>query len=76
MRTSLRERLAQWLFRTGGAATADVVLVQRRVFILPTRQGLVFGGTLALMLAASVNYNLNLGYVLTFLLAGMERSAY
>lgn len=68
---SLRQRLTHWLFRTGGAATSDVVLVQRRVFILPTRQGLVFGGTLALMLTASVNYNLSLGYVLTFLLAAM-----
>jgi len=73
--SALRQRLGDWLFRTGSAATADVVLVQRRVFILPTRQGLVFGGTLVLMLAASVNYNLSLGYVLTFLLAAMGLNA-
>lgn len=73
--TALRRRLAHWLFRTGGPAASDVVLVQRRVFILPTRQGLIFGGTLVLMLTASVNYNLNLGYVLTFLLAAMGLNA-
>jgi uncharacterized protein (DUF58 family) len=73
--TGWRERLARWLFRTGGPAAHDVVLIQRRVFILPTRQGLVFGGVLLLMLTGSVNYNLSLGYVLTFLLGAMGFNA-
>ncbi|MGE5526001.1 MAG: DUF58 domain-containing protein [Rhodospirillaceae bacterium] len=63
--------MARWLFLIGGKAARDVVLVQRRVFILPTRLGLAFAGTLLLMLIASVNYNLSLGYVLTFLLGAM-----
>ena len=70
-----RRRIARWLFRTGGAAARDVVLVQRRVFILPTRQGLLFGGILILMLLGSVNYNLSVGYILTFLLAAMGLTA-
>jgi uncharacterized protein (DUF58 family) len=37
---------------------------------VPTRAGLAFGITLAVMLLASINYQLNLGYLLTFLLAG------
>ncbi|HWI15697.1 MAG TPA: DUF58 domain-containing protein [Burkholderiales bacterium] len=72
---ALRERLARWLFLVGSAPSHDVVLVQRRVFILPTRLGLAFGVTLALMLTASVNYNLSLGYVLTFLLGAMGLNA-
>jgi len=45
-------------------------LGQRNIYILPTRAGLVFALTLVLMLVAAINYQLNLGYVLTFLLAG------
>jgi uncharacterized protein (DUF58 family) len=45
-------------------------LGQRNVYILPTRAGLMFAVTLVVMLLASINYQLNLGYALTFLLAG------
>ena len=48
-----------------------IFLSQRRVYILPTRQGLAFGVSLLLMLIGSINYSLSLGYVLTFLLGGM-----
>jgi uncharacterized protein (DUF58 family) len=49
---------------------APVSLSQRRVYILPSKAGLLFAMTLALMLIGSINYNLSLGYGLTFLLAG------
>lgn len=75
VRQRLRAALERGLFRTGGAPAREVTLVQRRVFILPTRQGLVLGGILVLMLAAAVNYALSLGYVLTFLLAAMALNA-
>jgi uncharacterized protein (DUF58 family) len=45
-------------------------LTQRNVYILPTRPGLLFAATLLVLLVASINYQLSLGYVLTFLLAG------
>jgi uncharacterized protein (DUF58 family) len=48
-----------------------VLLSQRRVYILPTGFGLLFALTVALVLLASINYNLSLGYVLAFLLAGL-----
>ena len=51
--------------------TGTIFLAQRRVYILPTRHGLTFALALVLMLIGSINYNLSLGYVLTFLLAGM-----
>lgn len=45
-------------------------LSQRNIYIVPTRAGLFFGMTLMVLLIASINYQLNLGYALTFLLAG------
>jgi uncharacterized protein (DUF58 family) len=61
----------QWVFRRHGPEPGVVFLTQRRVYILPTRHGLTFGLALILMLIGSINYNLSLGYVLTFLLAGL-----
>jgi uncharacterized protein (DUF58 family) len=61
----------QWAFRRHGPEPGVVFLSQRRVYILPTRHGLTFGAALVLMLIGSINYNLSLGYVLTFLLAGL-----
>ena len=48
----------------------SVMLTQRTVYILPTRPGLMLLLTLLVLLVASINYQLNLGYLLTFLLAG------
>jgi uncharacterized protein (DUF58 family) len=61
----------QWAFRRHGPEPGVVFLTQRRVYILPTRHGVSFGLALILMLIGSINYNLSLGYVLTFLLAGL-----
>jgi uncharacterized protein (DUF58 family) len=61
----------QWTRRRHPPEHGRIFLSQRRVYILPTRHGVVFGGALVLMLVGSINYNLSLGYVLTFLLAGM-----
>jgi uncharacterized protein (DUF58 family) len=65
----LRQRARQWwLARL--PATDTWQLSQRNIYILPTKAGLVFAATLVVMLVASINYQLNLGYILTFLLAG------
>jgi len=50
--------------------TDTLLLTQRNIYILPTRAGVLFAITLLTLLVASINYQLNLGYVLTFLLAG------
>src|SRR6476661_261396 len=47
-----------------------LTLTQRNVYILPTRPGFMLGLTLLVLLVGSINYQLNLGYLLTFLLAG------
>ncbi|MEK6245328.1 MAG: DUF58 domain-containing protein [Pseudomonadota bacterium] len=49
----------------------EIVLGHRRVYIVPSRLGLYFGGTLAILLVGSINYALSLGFALTFLLAGI-----
>jgi uncharacterized protein (DUF58 family) len=57
-----------WLARLPASDTWT--LGQRNVYILPSRSGMAFAGLLLVMLLASINYQLNLGYVLTFLVAG------
>lgn len=68
---SAGSRVADWVFPHRGPESGLVTLTQRRVYILPTGQGLLFGATIGLLLIGSINYNLSLGYVLTFLLAGL-----
>jgi uncharacterized protein (DUF58 family) len=65
----LRQRLQAW-FESRLVRTDTWLLTQRNVYILPTRAGLAFAAVLVVMLLASINYQLSLGYVLTFLLAG------
>ena len=65
----IRARFQSWL-EARLPYTDSVTLTQRNVYILPTRPGLMLGLTLLVLLVASINYQLNLGYLLTFLLAG------
>lgn len=71
MRLALRFRPADWQSRRRGVETGPVTLTQRRVYILPTRAGFLFAGTVLVMLLGCINYNLGLGYVLMFLLSGV-----
>jgi uncharacterized protein (DUF58 family) len=64
-------RFRRWLFRLKPDDQLPIVLTQRRIFILPTRGGLLFATVLGLMLTGAINYNLSLGYALVFLLAGL-----
>lgn len=65
---ALKNGILDWIFQWRGPVRGTLVLVQRRVFILPTRQGLLFAGVILLMLVGSVNYDLSLGFILSFLL--------
>jgi uncharacterized protein (DUF58 family) len=75
MFAALRQSIADWIFRATVPEAPPVTLVQRRIFILPTRQGYVFALTLLVLLVASINYQLSLGFLLTFLLASMAAVA-
>lgn len=63
-----RQFRAWWQARLPNSDT--LTLTQRNVYILPTRPGFMLGATLAVLVIASINYQLNLGYLLTFLLTG------
>jgi uncharacterized protein (DUF58 family) len=71
MYAALRNHFQRWLFQLRGPQPGVIVLVQRRIFVLPTRHGLMFAAMLMLMLTGSINYNLSLGFILTFLLGSM-----
>lgn len=62
---------ADWAERRQGADPLGVMLRRRRIYILPTRFGAVFGGLVLAMLLGSLNYDASLGFALTFLLAGL-----
>lgn len=65
----LRRRFRQW-WQARLPLTDTLVLTQRNVYILPTGSGWMLALTLLVLLVASINFQLNLGYLLTFLLAG------
>jgi len=65
MSTSTRPRLSIPASETGAA------LDRRRIYILPTRQGLAYAAVLLVMLSGAINYNNALAYLLTFLLTSL-----
>ncbi len=70
---SLKERFQLGRFTRGEKTTGKAItLNHRRIFILPNKQGLVFSVSLLLMLLVSMNYNISLGFILTFLLASLS----
>jgi uncharacterized protein (DUF58 family) len=72
MRQALRRRIerasAKWLFQLRANEPGEVLLSRRRIFIVPTWVGLGFSGLLLLLLIGATNYQLGLGFALTFLL--------
>ncbi|MET0310526.1 MAG: DUF58 domain-containing protein [Burkholderiaceae bacterium] len=65
----VRGRFRQW-WQSRLPLSDTTVLTQRNVYILPTRAGFMLAATVLVLLVAAINYQLNLGYLLTFLLAG------
>ena len=65
----------QRFWRLAPGDRTPVVLRHRRIYILPTRRGLVVIATLVIMLLTSMNYALSLGYAMTFIAAGMVAAA-
>lgn len=68
---NLLASLKQRLFRWKSDGSVPFCLTQRRIFILPTRAGIVFAITLAAMYTGAINYDLALGHALVFLLTGL-----
>ena len=69
MAGALRRRWTQW-WHARHRPCERLLLTQRNVYILPTAAGGMLALTVLVMLIASINFQLNMGYLLTFLLAG------
>jgi uncharacterized protein (DUF58 family) len=65
----LRQRIRAW--RRRPLEQGPVTLRRQRIYVLPTRSGLSFAVALVVMLIASINYNLSLGYGVVFLLGSI-----
>jgi uncharacterized protein (DUF58 family) len=64
------ERFNRWLNRRMPPANS-ITLNQRKIFILPTRQGLIFALLVCAMVMAGINYQNSLVFALAFLLASL-----
>jgi uncharacterized protein (DUF58 family) len=73
-RPGWRQHWQAWWIRRQPPSDA-LTLTHHNVYILPTRAGWMLGLTLLVMLVGSINYQLNLGYLLTFLIAGSSAVA-
>ncbi|MFL2547388.1 MAG: DUF58 domain-containing protein [Candidatus Rariloculaceae bacterium] len=71
--TTQRVRLgaAAWAERRQGQDRTNLVLKRRRVYILPSRFGVIFGLLVFAMILGSMNYASSLGFGLAFLLTGL-----
>lgn len=68
LRQRLRRRYTDWVDRRIPPAR-EVTLNQKRLFIFPSRAGVFFALCLLVMLLTAINFQNNLSYALTFLLA-------
>ena len=64
-----RQRLRGWWLGRLPLASQHTI-TRRNLYLLPTGAGCMLGVTLLVLLVASINYQLNLGFLLTFMLAG------
>lgn len=71
LRASLLQKAHAWAWRRQGPDAQQVTLSRRRVYILPTRQGILYAFTLFVMLLGSMNYSNSMGFMLTFMLASL-----
>ena len=71
MSLALKSRLPGLRSRLERPESGPVTLSQNRIYVLPTRAGVLFGATALVMLLGCINYNLGLGYVLTFLMSAL-----
>jgi uncharacterized protein (DUF58 family) len=67
---ALADKFRKLVFLEHRPESGEVFLKQRRVFTLPSKAGWMFVLLLLLLFISSTNYNLNLGFALTFVLAG------
>jgi uncharacterized protein (DUF58 family) len=71
MRQAAIRRLRAWAARRHGRDTLPIKISRRRIYILPTRFGMMLAFVLIAMLMAGLNYNSNLGLAFAFLMVSV-----
>jgi uncharacterized protein (DUF58 family) len=71
LRQAANDRLRTWAARRHGRDSLPIKIGRRRIYILPTRVGIMLALTLAAMLIAGLNYNSNLGLAFAFLMVSV-----
>ncbi|MGH8293376.1 MAG: DUF58 domain-containing protein [Gammaproteobacteria bacterium] len=74
-RKFLSQHVYEWARRRQGQDGDSLRLDHRRIYILPTRQGWIYGLALLFMLLASMNYSNSMGFMLVFVLTGLGFTA-
>ena len=72
LNTAITRLHLERFFYGDGPQPVPITLDRHRIFILPTREGLLCASTLAAMLIGAINYTNSMGFLLTFLLAGFS----
>ncbi len=68
---SIHRRINKWALRRNGLDVAPVEITNRRIYILPTRLGLMYAAAVVSMGIGGMNYGNNLALMLAFLLAAL-----
>jgi len=71
LRRALVDRLSAWAARRHGSDSLPIKINRRRIYILPTRFGVMLACMLVAMLIAGLNYNSNLALAFGFLMASI-----
>jgi uncharacterized protein (DUF58 family) len=71
VRQAATARLRVWAARRHGLDTLPVTIHRRRIYILPTRFGIMLASLLVAMMIAGLNYNSNLGLAFAFLMVSL-----
>ncbi len=69
--TTLHQRIGNWSRRRHGADVSPVDITTRRIYILPTRLGVMYAIAVIAMGIGGMNYGNNLALMLAFLLAAL-----
>ena len=71
MRQAILNKVRAWSARRHGRDSLPIKINRRRVYILPTRVGIMLALMLVAMLVAGLNYNSNLGLAFAFLMVSV-----
>jgi uncharacterized protein (DUF58 family) len=71
LRKAINDRIRAWAARRHGADRLPATVDRRRIYILPTRFGLMLAALLVAMLIAGLNYNSNLGLAFAFFMVSL-----